>query len=77
MNDTRRIELRELVLARKPTGSGPSWVQEHMKDQAIVCNIDYFDNEIQVDLLNEAKGVKRTNIEPEVDMRARTSAAGL
>ena len=40
----------------------------HMKDQAIVCNIGHFDNEIQVDRLNEAKGVKRTNIKPQVDM---------
>jgi adenosylhomocysteinase len=41
---------------------------KHMKDQAIVCNIGHFDNEIQVDLLNEAKGVKRTNIKLQVDM---------
>ena len=38
-----------------------------MKDQAIVCNIGHFDNEIQVDRLNTAKGVKRTNIKPQVD----------
>ena len=41
---------------------------EHMKDQAIVCNIGHFDNEIQVDALNAAPGVKRTNIKPQVDM---------
>jgi adenosylhomocysteinase len=40
---------------------------EKMKDQAIVANIGHFDNEIQVDRLNEAKGVKRTNIKPQVD----------
>src|SRR5213078_4344293 len=40
---------------------------ERMKDQAIVANIGHFDNEIQVDALNEAKGVKRTNIKPQVD----------
>ncbi len=40
----------------------------HMKDQAIVCNIGHFDNEIQIDALNTAKGVKRTNIKPQVDM---------
>src|SRR6201997_5682449 len=34
---------------------------KHMKDQAIVCNIGHFDNEIQIDALNTAKGVKRTN----------------
>jgi adenosylhomocysteinase len=40
---------------------------ERMKDQAIVANIGHFDNEIQVDRLNEAKGVQRTNIKPQVD----------
>jgi adenosylhomocysteinase len=40
----------------------------HMKDQAIVCNIGHFDNEIQVDRLNTLAGVKRTNIKPQVDM---------
>src|ERR1700682_5169486 len=41
---------------------------KHMKDQAIVRNIGHFDNEIQVDALNTAPGVKRTNIKPQVDM---------
>ena len=41
---------------------------KHMKDQAIVCNIGHFDNEIQVDKLNTTAGVKRTNIKPQVDM---------
>jgi adenosylhomocysteinase len=41
---------------------------QHMKDQAIVCNIGHFDNEIQVDRLNTTSGVKRTNIKPQVDM---------
>ncbi len=40
----------------------------YMKDQAIVCNIGHFDNEIQVDRLNAEPGVKRTNIKPQVDM---------
>src|SRR6184192_4919798 len=40
---------------------------ERMKDQAIVANIGHFDNEIQVDALNFAKGVKRVNIKPQVD----------
>src|SRR5450631_2353873 len=39
-----------------------------MKDQAIVCNIGHFDNEIQMDRLNEEKGVKKLNIKPQVDM---------
>ncbi len=38
-----------------------------MKDQAIVCNIGHFDNEIQVDKLKAAKGVKIENIKPQYD----------
>ena len=41
---------------------------KHMKDQAIVCNIGHFDNEIQIDKLNHMEGVKRTQIKPQVDM---------
>ena len=40
---------------------------ELMKDQAIVCNIGHFDNEIQVDKLNARTDVKRLNIKPQVD----------
>ena len=40
---------------------------EKMKDQAIVCNIGHFDNEIQVDRLNARKGIQRLNIKPQVD----------
>jgi adenosylhomocysteinase len=39
----------------------------NMKDQAIVCNIGHFDNEIQVDKLNNYPGIKRINIKPQVD----------
>jgi len=38
-----------------------------MKDQAIICNIGHFDNEIQVDNLNAFSGIKRINIKPQVD----------
>jgi len=38
-----------------------------MKDQAIVCNIGHFDNEIQVDKLNDMKGIQKINIKPQVD----------
>ena len=38
-----------------------------MKDQAIVCNIGHFDNEIQVNELNTCTGVKKVNIKPQVD----------
>src|SRR5476649_2452004 len=40
---------------------------ERMKDQAIVCNIGHFDNEIQVEKLVNYPGIKRTNIKPQVD----------
>ncbi|MDP1622898.1 MAG: adenosylhomocysteinase [Bacteroidales bacterium] len=38
-----------------------------MKDQAIVCNIGHFDNEIQVDQLNNWPGIRMINIKPQVD----------
>ncbi|WAC63094.1 adenosylhomocysteinase [Pseudoxanthomonas sp. SL93] len=38
-----------------------------MKDQAIVCNIGHFDNEIQVDALYNLPGVQKINIKPQVD----------
>ena len=38
-----------------------------MKDQAIVCNIGHFDNEIQVDALKKTKGVRIENIKPQYD----------
>ena len=38
-----------------------------MKDQAIVCNIGHFDNEIQVDKLVNYPNIKHTNIKPQVD----------
>ncbi len=53
------------------TGNRDIITAEHMskmKDQAIVCNIGHFDNEIQVDRLMKWPGIKRTNIKPQVDM---------
>jgi adenosylhomocysteinase len=38
-----------------------------MKDQAVVCNIGHFDNEIQVDKLNGLPAIRKTNIKPQVD----------
>lgn len=38
-----------------------------MKDQAIVCNIGHFDNEIQVDALNDSEGVIKETVKPQVD----------
>jgi adenosylhomocysteinase len=52
------------------TGNVDIITLEHMKkmkDQAIVCNIGHFDNEIQMDLLNSEKGVEKLNIKPQVD----------
>src|SRR3989475_331108 len=52
------------------TGNCDIITLEHMakmKDQAIVCNIGHFDNEIQIDRLNKATGVKKLNIKPQVD----------
>ncbi|MBT4485286.1 MAG: adenosylhomocysteinase [Candidatus Latescibacteria bacterium] len=52
------------------TGNCDVITAEHMsrmKDQAIVCNIGHFDNEIQVDKLNEWPGIEKVNIKPQVD----------
>ena len=52
------------------TGNKDIITVEHMKamkDQAIVCNIGHFDNEIQVDALSEMKNVEKINIKPQVD----------
>ena len=52
------------------TGNCDVLTTEHMsnmKDQAIVCNIGHFDNEIQVDALNKMDNVKKVNIKPQVD----------
>ncbi|MDD3634686.1 MAG: adenosylhomocysteinase, partial [Bacteroidales bacterium] len=38
-----------------------------MKGQAIVCNIGHFDNEIQVEKLNNAAGVRKETVKPQVD----------
>lgn len=47
------------------TGNCDVITSEHMakmKDQAIVCNIGHFDNEIQVEQLNAFPGIKKINI---------------
>ena len=52
------------------TGNKDVITIEHMasmKDQAIVCNIGHFDNEIQVDKLNNYHGIRKINIKPQVD----------
>ncbi|KAB2644535.1 MAG: adenosylhomocysteinase [Verrucomicrobia bacterium] len=52
------------------TGNFKVITLEHMKkmkNQAIVCNIGHFDNEIEVDNLVTFPGIKKTNIKPQVD----------
>ncbi len=52
------------------TGNKDVLTVEHMakmKDQAIICNIGHFDNEIQVDKLETYPGIKKVNIKPQVD----------
>ncbi len=52
------------------TGNKDVITAEHMskmKDQAIVCNIGHFDNEIQVSKLEKWPGIKKENIKPQVD----------
>ena len=49
---------------------------QQMKDQAIVCNIGHFDNEIQVDRLNSAPGVEKLNVKPQVDQYTFPAAKG-
>ncbi len=61
------------------TGNKDVITVEHMmamKDQAIVCNIGHFDNEIQVDKLNTLAGVKKINIKPQVDKYKMPAANG-
>jgi adenosylhomocysteinase len=52
------------------TGNCDIITLEHMlrmKDQAIVCNIGHFDNEIQVDRLNNHKDIRKVTVKPQVD----------
>lgn len=62
--------LEEADIYVTATGNRDVITLEHMhqmKDQAIVCNIGHFDNEIQVEPLNNEKNVKKTPIKPQVD----------
>src|SRR5271154_1445273 len=61
------------------TGNVDVLTLEHlskMKDQAIVCNIGHFDNEIQIDRLNAAPGVEKVNVKPQVDQYNFPAANG-
>ena len=74
------IEGYEVTTVEETLGRGDIYVTctgnvdiitlEHMKlmkDQAIVCNIGHFDNEIQMEPLNAYKGATKLNIKPQVD----------
>ncbi|TAL79507.1 MAG: adenosylhomocysteinase [Bacteroidetes bacterium] len=70
--EVKRVEdtLEEGNIYVTATGNRDIITVDHlmkMKDQAIVCNIGHFDNEIQVDNLNDLKDVKKINIKPQVD----------
>jgi adenosylhomocysteinase len=67
---TMEDALKEGNIFVTATGNKDVITAEHisqMKDQAIICNIGHFDNEIQVDKLNEFSGIKKINIKPQLD----------
>ncbi|MCG8479138.1 MAG: adenosylhomocysteinase [Spirochaetales bacterium] len=70
--EVKRIEsvIGEIDIFVTTTGNKDIITLEHMKamkDQAIVANIGHFDNEIQVDKLNDAADITRETIKPQVD----------
>lgn len=70
--EVKRVEdtLSEGNIFVTTTGNKDIITAEHMagmKDQAIVCNIGHFDDEIQVACLEQWPGIKRLNIKPQVD----------
>lgn len=67
---TMEAALEEGNIFVTTTGNKDIITGEHMakmKDQAIVCNIGHFDNEIQVARLEKWPGIQKTNIKPQVD----------
>jgi adenosylhomocysteinase len=67
---TMEEAVREGNIFVTTTGNRDIITIEHiaqMKDQAIICNIGHFDNEIQVDKLVNYPGIRHTNIKPQVD----------
>ena len=62
--------LSEATIFVTATGNKDVIRIEHMtkmKDNSIICNIGHFDNEIQVDELQNYPGIIHTNIKPQVD----------
>jgi len=71
--EVKRIEdvLDEVDIFVTATGCKDIIRAEHMakmRDTAIVCNIGHFDVEIQVKELNAWKGIKKTQVKPQVDL---------
>ena len=67
---TMDIAVNEGNIFVTTTGNKDVITLEHMKqmrDEAIVCNIGHFDNEIQVERLYADSSVTRLNIKPQVD----------
>ncbi|MDD3738594.1 MAG: adenosylhomocysteinase [Lentimicrobiaceae bacterium] len=67
---TMEEALKEGNIFVTTTGNKDVITYEHMTkmlDQSIVCNIGHFDNEIQVDRINKAEDVVKTEIKPQVD----------
>jgi adenosylhomocysteinase len=68
---TMEEAVKEADIFVTATGNKDIITIEHMKkmkDTAIVCNIGHFDVEIQVDALNNFKGIKKQEIKPQVDL---------
>ena len=62
------IEKMDIIVTA--TGNKDIVRKEHflkMKDKAVVCNIGHFDNEIDMNWLNEEYGQTKTEIKPQVD----------
>ncbi len=67
---TTEQALSEANIYVTATGNCDIITVEHMhkmKDQAIVCNIGHFDNEIQIEPLNDADDINHETIKPQVD----------
>jgi len=68
---TMETAVREGNIFVTTTGCRDIITLDHMKkmqDTAIVCNIGHFDVEIQVSALNTMKGIKKSEIKPQVDL---------
>ena len=70
--EVTRIEdvINDVHIFVTATGNKDIITKDHMyrmKDQAVVCNIGHFDNEIQVNAVNDDESVKKENIKPQLD----------